>query len=105
IEWGGMQRAPRILAYAGAVLLVALLLGAAQWLYPSEEMDVAIAVESLAPAWTGFGLAVLGGLLLGLASRRVMMAAGFVYVAIPAFALVVLDWLRFDLVFWAMVVT
>jgi phosphatidate cytidylyltransferase len=105
IEWSDMHRVTRIWAYAGAVLLAALLLGVAQWLYPSEEMDLAIAAESLTPAWTGFGLAVAGGLLLGLASRRPMMAAGFVYVAIPAFALIVLDWLRFDLVFWAMVVT
>jgi phosphatidate cytidylyltransferase len=33
------------------------------------------------------------------------MFAGFLYVAIPAFALLVLDWVWFGFVIWAMVVT
>ena len=47
-------------------------------------------------------------LLLGLASRRATMAGGFFYVAVPAFALVVLSWFDFawpGLLFWVMIVT
>jgi phosphatidate cytidylyltransferase len=47
----------------------------------------------------------VAALLFGLATRRLTALGGFLYVAIPAFALIVLDWAWFGLVFWAMIVT
>ena len=105
IEWGDMHRVSRTLSYAAGALLVVLLLGVAQWLYPVDEIDYAITAGSFGPAWTGFALALAMAVLAGLASRRFAMGGGFLYVAIPSFALLVLDWLTFELVFWAMAVT
>jgi phosphatidate cytidylyltransferase len=40
-----------------------------------------------------------------LASRRLSLGWGMLYVGIPSFALLVIEWARFDLVFWLMLVT
>lgn len=105
VEWSDIHRVPRAYAYIGIALLVVLLMGATQWLYPVDEMDAAITVASFDPSWKGFAIAAGSGVLLGLVSRRAAMFGGFVYIAVPSFALMVLDWLWFELVFWAMVVT
>lgn len=105
VEWSDMHRVPRAHAYVGIALLAVLLIGATQWLFPVDEMDSAITIASFAPSWKGFAIAAGSGVLLGLVSLRPAMFGGFVYVAVPAFALMVLDWLWFELVFWAMVVT
>jgi phosphatidate cytidylyltransferase len=114
-EWAALKRAPRWSAHAGAALLALLLLGGAEYLFPAGSVDLlatadggtiaGVTLESLAPTWTGFGAAVLLGLLLGLATRRAAMAWGFVYIAVPAFALLVMSWAWYGLVFWVMLVT
>jgi phosphatidate cytidylyltransferase len=98
IEWSDMHRAPRAWAWIGAALLAAILLGAAEYFYPVAADEGDIAIESFAPA---FGLAAL----LGLASRRLSMGWGFLYIALPSFALVVMSWISVALVFWVMIVT
>jgi phosphatidate cytidylyltransferase len=105
IEWAAMHRVARLWAYVGSALLFLLLLGVAQWLFPADEMDEVLGAASFVPGWTGFAVAAGMALLIGAASRRLTMAWGFLYAAIPAFALVVLGWLWFQLVFWLMVVT
>jgi phosphatidate cytidylyltransferase len=45
------------------------------------------------------------GLLYGLISRRLTLGWGFLYIALPSFALLVLSWAWFELVFWLMLVT
>ena len=115
VEWAAMHRVPRLWAWVGAVLLAGNLLVAMELLYPAGQADVivgpdgemvlAIGPESFAPAWRGFAAAAALGLLLGLLSRRPTMAWGYVYVAVPAFALLVMSWLWFALVFWVLVVT
>lgn len=114
LEWADMHRVPRRWGYVGGVGLALLLLGAAEYLYPIGDMDVedtvdglmpVIADSSFNPAWAGFAVAALLALLLGLAARRTTMAGGFLYIAIPSFALLVLDWAWFGLVFWVMIVT
>jgi phosphatidate cytidylyltransferase len=104
-EWADMHKVPRHWAWAGAVLLAILLLGAAEWLYPADEMDEAISAATFQPAWTGWAAALAGGVLLALLSRRIAMGWGFVYVAVPAFAVLVLSWAYYGLVLWVMIVT
>jgi phosphatidate cytidylyltransferase len=105
LEWGDMHRVTRLWSVLGAVLLAIILLGVSEWLFPAAEMDEAISAATFSLAWTGFVVILGCALLLGLASRRGRMAWGFLYIGIPAFALVVIDWAWFGLVFWMMVVT
>jgi phosphatidate cytidylyltransferase len=107
VEWCDMHRVSRRWAIAGGLLLAAILLGGIQYLYPDaptapgDELDA----EDFLPALTAFaGIAGLG-LLFGAATRRIAAGWGFIYVAIPAFALLVLSWAYAGLVFWVMVVT
>ena len=115
LEWADMHRVPRLWAWFGAVFLAVNLLAVTEWLYPagqvdavagpSGEMILAVARESFDPARYGFAAALGLGLLLGLFSRRVAMGWGYVYVAVPSFALLVLSWADIGLVFWVMIVT
>jgi phosphatidate cytidylyltransferase len=113
-EWGDMHRVPRLWSWLGAFLLAVLLLAGTEYLYPVAEADVteeegelvmAIFQERIDQAWKGIAAAIGLGLLLGIVSRRVTMGWGFVYIAVPAFALLVLSWLDFAMVFWVMIVT
>ena len=110
VEWGDMHRTRRPWSYAGAGLLVLLLLAVTQYLYPAGEIDIidgveGVSAESYDELWLGF--AALAGLaaLFAVFSRRLSMGWGLFYVGAPAFALLVLEWTRFDLVLWAMLVT
>ncbi len=105
VEWGDMHRVRRPWSYLGVVMLAAILLIGTELLYPSGEMDEVIEAASLGPAWTGFGAAVAAALLLGLVARRLVMTAGFLYIAIPAIALIAIEWTWLWLVYWMMIVT
>ena len=105
IEWADMHRVPRRWAYAGAALMVAYLLVVPEWLYPANEMDEVVSTESFTPAWTGFSIAAALAIVSGLVARRLTMFGGFLYIAIPAFGLIVLNWIWFGIVYWLMVVT
>lgn len=115
VEWADMHRVQRHWAWAGATLVVAFLFGATEWLFPAGQMDeiiaadgtgiLALAPESFDPVWKGLGVAAAVAMLVGILSRRLTMAWGFLYIAIPAFALLVLSWAWYGLVFWAMIVT
>jgi phosphatidate cytidylyltransferase len=105
IEWADMHRVHRRWAYAGIVLLAANLLAVMQILFPAGQMDAEIGPGTFRPALYGFVTVIVSAVLLGLAARRPTLCGGFLYVAIPAFALLVLDWVWFAIVFWVMVVT
>jgi phosphatidate cytidylyltransferase len=105
IEWSDMHRVGRRWAYVGAALLALFLLGAGEWLYPVTEIDEEIGAASFTPSWQAFAAALVPAALLGLATRRLAMAWGFLYLAIPAFAALVLEWVWFGLTFWVMIVT
>lgn len=105
VEWADMHRVARRWAYAGILLLAVNLLIVPEILFPAAEIDEVISAESFSPAWSGFAVIAVSALILGLVARRLTMLGGFLYVAIPAFAAIVLDWAWFGLVFWAMVVT
>jgi phosphatidate cytidylyltransferase len=105
IEWADMQRVARIRAYAAAALVAAALLAFAEYLYPAGEALLEVEAGDLAPNWLAFGLLAGLGILVGAASRSVKMGWGFVYVAIPAFALLCLSWIWEVLVIWVFAVT
>src|SRR3712207_8040937 len=53
----------------------------------------------------GFAGTAALAILYTLLSRRLALGWGFLYVGLPAFALLVLSWSWFELVFWLMLVT
>ena len=111
LEWGDMHKVGRIWIYVAITLLTAGLLAVGWRLFPPDQIDfiegigAAVDAESFRPALTGAAAIAGLGVLAGLVSRRLALAWGLVYVGIPAFALIVLEWARFDIVFWLMLVT
>lgn len=105
MEWGDMHRVPRLWSYLGAILLAANLLIVPEFLFPVGEMDEEVSTASFDPVWPGFAAISLSAVVMGLLARRLTMFGGFLYVAIPAFALLVLNWVWFAFVFWALIVT
>jgi phosphatidate cytidylyltransferase len=110
-EWGRLHRVGPIWWGAGAALMVAALLLLSWRLFAPDQTCFVEGVgedlrpECLQPAWIGFGVLLALGLLLGLVSRRLAMATGFAYIAIPAFALIPIEWVDPLIVLWAMLVT
>ncbi len=114
-EWADMHKVAWPWTWAGVIALAALLLGAIEYLYPLGSADtlsldvgqdmLAIGAQSFEPLLYGVGATVVAGLILGLAARRKTLGWGFVYVAVPAFSLLVLSWVDYALVFWVMIVT
>lgn len=110
LEWGDMHRLKRGWSYFALGLLVVVLLGAAQYLYPVGEIDVIEGVEAVTAAtfqesWLGFAAVAGAALVALLASRRLSLGWGMLYVGIPSFALLVIAWADVYLVFWLMLVT
>jgi phosphatidate cytidylyltransferase len=104
-EWGEMHRVPRAWTAIGIALLAAATLVLPELYFPAAASSPAdIDYDLLAPAWPCFGILVGIGLLYGVFARRLSLGWGYVYIGIPAFSLVVLDWIWFELVFWLMVV-
>jgi phosphatidate cytidylyltransferase len=110
LEWGDMHRLKRGYSYLAMGLLVVALLGSAQYLYPVGEIDViegveAVSVSTFQEAWLGFAAVAAAALAALLASRRISLGWGMLYVGIPSFALLVIAWADLYLVFWLMLVT
>jgi phosphatidate cytidylyltransferase len=110
-EWGNLHRVGRIWWGAGVALVMLALLLLSWRLFPPDQacfvegQGEAIAAECFQPVWIGFAALVVLGLLVGLVSRRLAMATGFIYIAIPAFALITIEWADPFVVFWLMLVT
>jgi len=106
VEWGNMHGVVRGWTWLGVALLAGPTLILPEILFPAAERDPAvISPELFDQAWMGFaGIAALA-LLYTLLSRRLTLGWGFLYIALPSFALLVLNWAWFELVFWLMLVT
>ncbi|HEX6377340.1 MAG TPA: phosphatidate cytidylyltransferase [Allosphingosinicella sp.] len=106
LEWGDMHRARRGWTWLGVALLAAPTLALPELLFPAAERDPAeISSELFDQAWMGFAAVAACALLYTLLSRRLSLGWGFLYIALPSFALLVLSWAWFELVFWLMLVT
>jgi phosphatidate cytidylyltransferase len=106
LEWGDMHRVKRGWTHVGSALLLAVSLILSEYLFPAADRDPAeIDAAIFDPLWPG--LAIVGGLALlyGVFSRRIALGWGFLYIAVPTLALLVLSWAWFELVFWLMLVT
>jgi len=115
-EWADMHRVAWPWTWLAVALLAVLLLGGTEYLYPAGAIETirldsgeemwAIDESTFTPAWYAMAAALGTALVLGLASRRPTLGWGFVYVGIPAIALVVMSWaVGFGLIFWVMIVT
>jgi phosphatidate cytidylyltransferase len=106
LEWGDMHKVRRGWTWLGMGLLLVATLILPELLFPAADRDPAeISRELLGPVWMGFaGIAALA-ILYTLLSRRLTLGWGFLYIALPSFALLVLSWAWFELVFWLMLVT
>ena len=105
IEWADMHRVPRRWAYVPAGAMAAALLGVTEYLYPASLELVAFDGGDLVPNWQGFAAFAVLALLVGAASRRFALGWGFLYIALPSFALLSLSWVWEVLVFWVFAVT
>ncbi len=101
VEWCDMHRARRAWPLVSIALLTALLWILAPALLPSVQYDG----EPAQRIWYGFAAAAGGASALGVAGRSLRLGWGFLYIAVPSFALLVLNWLSWEAVLWAMVVT
>ena len=106
VEWGDMHRVNRLWTWIAVALLIVPILILAERFFPAgEAQPAALDLDSLAPVGIAIGITAAIGLVLGAVSRRLAVGWGFLYVAIPSLALVVLNWAWFELVFWLMLVT
>ncbi len=106
VEWGDMHRVSRLWTWIGTALLIVPVLILAERFFPAaDSQPAALDLDSLAPVGIAIGITAAIGLVLGAVSRRLAVGWGFLYVAIPSLALVVLNWAWFELVFWLMLVT
>ncbi len=105
VEYCDMHRVDRRWGYGGIALLAVNLLVVPELLFPAGQIDAEIGAATFEPSWNGFAAVAAAAALLGLASRRLTMFGGFLYIAIPAFALLVLSWVWFAIVLWTMLVT
>jgi phosphatidate cytidylyltransferase len=107
LEWADMHKVPRLWALVGAVLAGGVLLGAMEYFYPAAY-DPDTYAYAIGWTWISFTPVLAGAVLLGLASRRITMAWGFLYIVLPAFCLAALSWETYGngaLVFWVLIVT
>ena len=74
-----------------------------------DQIEQSEPVAEIGLTLVSFAPILAGAVLLGLASRRIVMGWGFLYIVLPAFCLVVLSWetamMASALVFWAFIVT
>jgi phosphatidate cytidylyltransferase len=105
LEWGDMHRVKRGYSYFALGLLIVALLGSAEYFYPVAEADEAIERATFLYGWPGFGAVVAAAAIVTLVSRRPSLGWGTLYVGIPSYALLVVQWADFSLVFWLMLVT
>jgi phosphatidate cytidylyltransferase len=106
IEWGGMHRVVRGWTWLGVALLAAPTLILPEIFFPAADRDPAeISLELFDQAWMPVAVIAGRALVYTLLSRRLTLGWGFLYIALPSFALTVISWAWFELVFWLMLVT
>ena len=106
LEWADMHRVRRTAAWIGIVLLVGTILVAAEYYYPANQNNLYdVDGDLLTDAYPGFMAIGAVALVVGVLSLRVSMVWAVVYIGLPAFALVLLNWIDFRFTFWLFLVT
>jgi phosphatidate cytidylyltransferase len=105
LEWADMHRVNRAWTWLGVIGLALALVMPAEFYFPAEANNPEV-VEAfmLDRAVYGFAAVAAVALVVGLISRRPALGWGILYVGIPAFALIVLNWVWAELVLWVFVV-
>lgn len=105
IEWGDIHRVPRTWTWLAVALIAAILLAGSEYLYPAAASHPElIASGDLAEAWKGFAAVAAAAVVVGVASRRPAMGWGLLYIGMPAFALLALNWAWAELCLWLFLV-
>jgi len=105
LEWNAMHGVDRATSRGSALLLAPMLLFLAEVQFPVSHIRAPLTADSFAAAQSPLALIAAAGVLLAVGSRYPSLGLGFVYVAVPAFALLVVEWGWERLTFWVMVVT
>ncbi|HEX8527454.1 phosphatidate cytidylyltransferase [Allosphingosinicella sp.] len=106
LEWSDMRRVGRIWTWLGIVLMVGGLIFASELPFPAMANNLFdVNYDLLAPAPQGLAIMAALGLLLGLLSRRISLGWGFIYIGVPAYALIVVNWALWHLSLWILLVT
>lgn len=101
LEWNDMHRIRRGWTWPAVAAVAAILLAGTELLFPAAANNPElIDGDHLERAWRGFAALVAAAALIGLAGRSVALGWGLLYVGIPAFALIVLNWAWAELVLW-----
>ena len=105
LEWADMHRTPRVWTWLAICAVAAVLLAGAEYLFPAAANNPTLVHPADVSEWRGFAAIAVVAVALGLLSRRLSMGWGVLYVGVPAFALVQLNWAWSELVLWAFLVT
>ena len=106
IEWADMHRTVRLWTWLAVAGVCGILLAGAELLFPAAANNPTLLLPgAFDPAWRGFAAVGVCAVAVGLLSRRLSMGWGVLYIGIPAFALVVLNWAWAELVLWLFLVT
>ncbi|HZF96233.1 MAG TPA: phosphatidate cytidylyltransferase [Allosphingosinicella sp.] len=101
LEWAAMHRVPKIWTWLAVALVAGTLIAFAEYLYPVAENNPALLdADDIGAIWIGFAAVAAAAAVVGLLSRRLAMGWGVLYIGIPAFALVALNWAWSELVLW-----
>ena len=101
LEWAAMHRVPRLWTWLAVGLVCGTLIAFAEYLFPAAGNNPAVLqTDDLEAVWIGFAAIGAAAVIVGLLSRRLTMGWGVLYIGIPAFALVVLNWAWSELVLW-----
>ncbi|HEX8364748.1 MAG TPA: phosphatidate cytidylyltransferase [Allosphingosinicella sp.] len=105
LEWSDMHRAPRIWAWLAVLGIAGALLGFGERLFPAATNNPElIDPADLRGAWPGFAAVAAVAVVTGILSRRLSMGWGVLYIGIPAFALVLINWAWAELALWLFLV-
>lgn len=106
IEWADMHKVARLWTWLGVAAVCGVLLAGAEILFPARANSPSLLLPgALDPVWQGFAAVAAVALVVGLLSRRLGMGWGILYIGMPGFALVVLNWAWAEVVLWAFFVT
>jgi phosphatidate cytidylyltransferase len=106
LEWADMHRSPRLWTWLAVAGVCGVLLAGTEMLLPAAANNpIDLFSGTFDSVWNGFAAVAVVAAVVGLLSRRLSMGWGVLYIGIPAFALVVLNWAWAELVLWLFLVT